>query len=343
MKRTLALMMSLLFIASLCACGGEKWPTSGLGAMLPKPSAGTVKSINEFDQTFSAMVENISKDGYESYVSACKDKGFTVDAEEDSDYTAFNEDGYKLMLNYMEYSKMLDIDLDKPIEMGTLRWPDSALGKAVPKPASDKGSVKTDTDSQFIIYVGGFEIDKLDGYIETCIKAGFSEDYDRGEKYYHAYDKNNYYLSISYEGFNIIRIEASVKEEETSASSHTDDTKKEDTSNNSKAASSKTDSAKSASSKESSSKSDSGEVSADFKEMMDEYESFMDSYVEFMQKYKESENPTAMMSEYSEMLKKYSEFMNKVNAVNTDELSEADYAYYVEVTARVNKKLASVA
>lgn len=343
MKRTLALMMSLLFVVMLCACGGEKWPTSGLGAMLPKPSAGTVKSINEFDQKFSAMVESISKDGYENYVSACKDKGFTVDAEEAPDYTAFNEDGYKLRLNYMESSKMLDIDLDKPIEMGTLRWPDSALGKAVPKPDSDKGKVETDTESQFIVYVGGFEIDKLDSYIEACIKAGFTVDYDRGDKYYHAYDKNNYYLKISYEGFQTICIEASVKEEETTATQNTDDTKKEDISKSAKADSSKTDSSKSASSASSSSNSDSGEVSADFKEMMDEYESFMDSYVDFMQRYKDSDNPASMMAEYSEMMKKYSEFMNKVNAVNTNDLSAADYAYYLEVTARVNKKLASVA
>ena len=343
MKKTLALLMCILFVGSLCACGGEKWPTSGLGAMLPKPSTGTVKSINEFDNGFTATVENISKDGYDSYLSACKDKGFSVDVDETLDYTAFNEDGYKLKLNYMEYSKMLSIDLDKPIEMGTLRWPDSALGKAVPKPDSDKGSVKTDTDIQFIVYVGGFEIDKLDGYIETCIEAGFSENYDRGEKYYHAYDKNDYYLKISYEGFNIICVEAKIKEEETSASSITDETKKEDTSNSSKAASSKADSSKSVSSKSSSSKTDSGEVSADFKEMMDEYESFMDSYVDFMQRYQDSDDPTSMMTEYGEMMREYSEFTSKVNKVNTDELSAADYAYYIEVTTRVNKKLATVA
>lgn len=343
MKRTLALIMCMLVVLSLCACGGIKWPTSGLGAMLPQPSAGTVKNVDERDSGFSATVERIDRNGYESYVSACKDKGFTVDADTALGYAAFNEEGYKLSLSYWEYNKKMEIDLDKPIELGTLRWPDSALGKSVPKPDSDKGTVKTDKENQFVVYVGGFGADQLDHYIEQCIKAGFDVDYDRGDRYYHAYDKNGYYLSVKYEGFDIIRVEAEIREEESSADTNKDQSKKADTSQSGKAASSKVDSAASDSSKPSASKAGSDEVSADFKKMMDEYESFMDSYVEFMQEYKNSSDPTSMMTQYSEMIKEYGEFMNKVNAVETDKLSAADYAYYLEVTARVSKKLASVA
>ena len=331
MKRTLALFLCMLFVVSLCACGGEAWPTTGLGAMLPKPSSGTVKSVNDYGDRFSATVENISDNEFDSYVSACKEKGFTIDADESFGYEAFNEEGYKLSVTEYSSLKDLNIDLDKPIELGSYNWPDSALGKAVPKPSSEKGKVETDKEDCFVVYVGDMSIDDFNDYADTCKEAGFNVDYDRDDTYYCAYDKDNNYINISYEGNNIVRIEAKLKEEEASD----DDSSKSD--------SSKADSSsKSDSSKADSSKSDSGSVTPEFKEMMDEYEEFMDKYVEFMKKYKESDDITGMLSEYNELMSSYSEYMTKINDVDTDSLSEADLAYYTEVTGRVTKKLAEI-
>ena len=75
---------------------------------------------------------------------------------------------------------------------------------------------------------------------------------------------------------------------------------------------------------------------------MDEYEEFMNKYVEFMKKYSESDNPIGMLSEYTDMLSTYSDFVEKIDGINQDELSAADLAYYLELTARVTKKLATV-
>ena len=85
-----------------------------------------------------------------------------------------------------------------------------------------------------------------------------------------------------------------------------------------------------------------GEVTPAFKEMMDDYESFMDDYVAFMKKYQNSDDTLGMLEDYNTMMADYAEYMKKVNAVDTDTLSEADLAYYLEVTGRVNKKLASI-
>lgn len=80
-------------------------------------------------------------------------------------------------------------------------------------------------------------------------------------------------------------------------------------------------------------------VSADFKAVMDEYEKFIDKYVKFMKKYEEEGRPLSMLSEYTELLTQYTEFAETMAAYNGDNLSAADYAYYIEVMGRVSQKL----
>lgn len=90
-------------------------------------------------------------------------------------------------------------------------------------------------------------------------------------------------------------------------------------------------------------------VSPDFKAAMDSYEAFFDEYVEFMKKYEtmlDSDNPMAALtwlSEYTSWLNRYAETMDKLNDIDEDSLSVADYAYYIDVMARINKKLLEVA
>jgi hypothetical protein len=87
------------------------------------------------------------------------------------------------------------------------------------------------------------------------------------------------------------------------------------------------------------SSSESDEVTVSFKEMLDSYEEFMDEYIEFMKKYSKSNDTTSMLTDYLNYLQKYAEFAEKIDAVDESSLSPADEAYYIEVTARVSKKL----
>lgn len=80
-------------------------------------------------------------------------------------------------------------------------------------------------------------------------------------------------------------------------------------------------------------------VSADFKAVMEEYEKFIDKYVKFMKKYEEEGRPLSMLSEYTELMTQYTEFAETMAAYNGDNLSAADYAYYIEVMGRVSQKL----
>ncbi len=83
-------------------------------------------------------------------------------------------------------------------------------------------------------------------------------------------------------------------------------------------------------------------MTPEFKEMMDGYESIMNKYCDFMEKYDSSSSTAAMLADYTKISAEYVEWAGKIDAVDQTTLSEADCAYYLEVTARVTERLAKV-
>ena len=87
---------------------------------------------------------------------------------------------------------------------------------------------------------------------------------------------------------------------------------------------------------------DDGDTSfEEFKKTMDDYEDFMDSYCELMEKY--NDDPATFMDEYLEMNQTYLTVMEELDAIDEDELTDEEEAYYLEVMARINSKLLEVA
>lgn len=84
-------------------------------------------------------------------------------------------------------------------------------------------------------------------------------------------------------------------------------------------------------------------IRPEFKEAMDSYEAFFDEYVAFMEKYAESDDTTSLLADYSNYMSQYAEVMKKMDAIDEDELSTAEAAYYLEVSTRITQKLATVA
>ena len=75
------------------------------------------------------------------------------------------------------------------------------------------------------------------------------------------------------------------------------------------------------------------------KAFLDEYEIFMDKYIEFMKSYNNSTDVASMMTQYTEIVGEYYKYMEALDKYDTDTMSAADAAYYLEVVARVEKKL----
>ena len=75
-------------------------------------------------------------------------------------------------------------------------------------------------------------------------------------------------------------------------------------------------------------------VNREFKRTMDSYEGMMDAYIQAM-KSGDSMKILSAMTQYTQALEALDE-------VDEDELSDADMAYYLAVTARVSQKLLAV-
>ena len=80
-------------------------------------------------------------------------------------------------------------------------------------------------------------------------------------------------------------------------------------------------------------------IDPDFKAAMDSYEKFMDEYVAFMKKYKNNPTDLSLLSDYAEYMSDYADFVADFEGWENEDLNAAELAYYVDVQARVSKKL----
>ena len=92
-----------------------KWENIALSEVLPEPPSNKGSNLMNTEQYLSIDIHDVSKSDYKDYVDACRDKGFTVDLNETSDfYSASNKTGYKIMLYYYDDDEKLSINLTAP-------------------------------------------------------------------------------------------------------------------------------------------------------------------------------------------------------------------------------------
>ena len=94
---------------------------------------------------------------------------------------------------------------------------------------------------------------------------------------------------------------------------------------------------------ESSEEADSGLLSPEFKKTMDDYEAWFDHYCEVMKKYEENPSDLELLSEMTDLLSEETEMLEQMENMDESEMNNAELAYYLEVTARIEKKLLEVA
>lgn len=81
------------------------WPNdSALAQMLPIPDAKYGKIVSDDETDLYVYIYDMDKKEFKDYVSKCKENGFTVDySGSDTDYSAENDNGYEISLNYSDY------------------------------------------------------------------------------------------------------------------------------------------------------------------------------------------------------------------------------------------------
>lgn len=223
-------------------------------------------------------------------------------------------------------------------EYEEIEWPSDGIASRLPEPKSKIGEIASDSSDYLQITLAGVAKSDFTQYMKDCKTNGFTVDYDHYDDNYSAKDASGYELSLDYDKVNQtmeIWLDAP-DEEETTVATKPKTTKPKAT----KPKATKPKTTKKTTSKKSNSSSG---VNADFKATMDSYEEFFNDYVDFMKKYNNSTDIVSMATDYAKYTKEYAEKMQSFKDEKTDDLSVADAAYYLEVEARITKKLAEVA
>lgn len=321
----LAILGFMLIVPFIMCSGGKNyekldWPKTGIATNIPDPKAKYGNIIINDEDSFSASIERYSQSDYEQYLEDCKDMGYTINSDVSTkSYEAYNDTGYKLSLSF--YSDSMRIDLEAPMEMDEFSWPASDIGKLLPVPKSNIGKIEREADDGFVIYVGNTSPEDFKEYIKKVSKAGFTVDYQKGDTYYRADNEAGYHVDVQYEGNDIMCIRIDEPDEELEHQNENEATE---------ASSEKTEEKEN----------NSGLVDSDLKSFLDSYEEFIDEYIEFMEKYNKSDDTISMLTDYTKMMNKYADFMEKLDQYDSDTMSPADQAYYMEVTVRCTEKLA---
>lgn len=82
----------------------------------------------------------------------------------------------------------------------------------------------------------------------------------------------------------------------------------------------------------------------EFKSAMDSYENFINEYVDFMKKYMADPSDISLLMDYADYMSEYSDFVEDFEEwEDDDDMNTAETAYYIDVQARVSKKLLEIA
>lgn len=297
--------------------------------MIPEPPSNRAYLYENTDERLWGNFDDVSDADYNDYLDECIDKGFTVDAEKDSNtYKAFNEDGFCLDMSH--YGNTLSLDLEAPKQLATIAWPNSAAGNKLPVPKSTIGEFSFEREDSFFVYVGEMTKDDYNEYVEACSNKGFSVDYNKGDTYYQADDSDGWHIALTYEGNSIMSIridgpddaDTTTADDEQSATmdeaSKPDETSKEDISF------------------------DDAGIDGDFKAAMDSYEEFMDGYVEFMKDYNDNPTDIGLIAEYAKFIGEYAEFTKEFSEWQDADLNTEEIKYYLEVQNRVTQKMLEI-
>ena len=331
--------IALIAIISAISGGkgkGEKieWSKIELRDQLPEPPSNRGTLFENSDEEFWVSLDGVSDDQYNDYLDACVDKGFTVDADKSSySYKAYNADGYSLDMSHI--GDGLSITLKAPMKFGSITWPSSTVGNMLPAPKSTTGKFSYEHDDSFFVYVSETSKADYDQYVADCSANGFNIDYDKGDTYYRADNADGYHISLKYEGNNIMAVEIKASKNSDAGTSEpaTTEPSTETT-------------APSESNATETKPNDTDLVDGmrkDFKDAMDSYEAFMDEYVAFMKKYSDNPSDVGLLADYTKYMSKYADMVEKFDKWESEDLNDAELAYYIDVQARVSKKLLDVA
>lgn len=179
MKKVTAVILSLVMMLVLSACGGSgydpsedyteiTWPSSELVSLLPVPEALMGEINSESDDYFSVDL-GATMEQYNAYVTACQEAGFTVDYyKSSSSFWAYNAEGYYVRVYYSESWSEMSITISVPEEEEETQA-DAVTTTTTEKKTTTTTAAKSDLDPDFKAAMDSYE-KFMDDYISFMKK-----------------------------------------------------------------------------------------------------------------------------------------------------------------------------
>jgi len=174
-----------------------EWPDTELSRLLPQPPSdkGEISSIDA--ESLMIQVDEISISQFETYITQCKEKGFSNDSEREGNiYSADSTDHFYLELQYTDYDSEMNIYLEAPKMVGALQWPSTALTSVIPDPKSGNGEITHNDEEKLWILVYDYSESKCESYLNEIEKYGFTIDSKTDSATYEAYNESGYHITI---------------------------------------------------------------------------------------------------------------------------------------------------
>ena len=328
----------LVIIVVVASNAGSKkkinWDEMELGNMIPEPPSMKGVVYDNSDEELWVSLEDVTDAQYNDYVDGIIEMGFVVDADKDSNsYKAFNAAGYCVDITH--FGDRLKIELEEPMELGAITWPNSTAGKKLPIPKSAIGKFSYEYEDSFFVYIGNTTKTDFAEYVTACSNAGFKVDYDKGETYYYADNAEGWHVSLNYKGYSIMSIGIDPPEEE--------ETEEPENTSKPTATSKTTETAKTKETAAPKKTSNATGLDPDFKAAMDSYEEFMDQYVTFMKKYNANPSDLSLLTDFAKYMGEYATVVRNFEKWEDEDLNAEETQYYITVQSRVSQKLLEVA
>lgn len=206
----LALVLMIPYFAtyssgSLVGGSSAKWDNILLNEYAPKPTMTSARVMTNSREEFYIYDIKCSQNDYYDYVDACKDFGYDYEIIEEDEYSfeAYNEAGYQIKVSYI---MTLTVELNAPMSMSTIEWPNSDIAKLIPQPKSLYGKIEWEHDYGFVIYIGNTTLSEYKDYVNSIYNGGFNLDYSKGDTYFWADNADGYHVNVEYKGFNTMFI-----------------------------------------------------------------------------------------------------------------------------------------
>lgn len=176
------------------------WGDILLNEYAPEPIMTSARVMTNSSEKFYIYDIKCSQSDYCDYVNACKEFGYDYEIieEDETSFEAYNKEGYQIQASYIT---TLTIEVNAPMKMSQIEWPNSDIAELIPQPKSLYGKIEWEHDYGFAIYIGNTTLSDYEEYVNSVYNSGFNIDYSKENSYFWADNADGYHVSINYEGF----------------------------------------------------------------------------------------------------------------------------------------------